>query len=97
MRMIDVQMVWDAADIVSKQPRGARSRTAEKHGVSRATITEAVKRVEAAFNVRLFAKARSDKEEPLTAPGRAFVDHGKTFLESFQLLRKLVQDAQNLD
>lgn len=95
VRMLDIQMVWDVAVATGSQPRGARRRAAEKHGVAPATITEAVRRVEDAFGVKLFNGEAGLHAEPLTVSGRAFVEHGALFLKTFQIFRKMLQQAED--
>lgn len=95
VRMLDIQMVWDVAVAVDSQSRGAQRRVAQKHGVAPATITEAMKRVENAFGVQLFNRGAGPDKEPLTAPGRAFVESGAIFLQTFQILRKMLQQAED--
>lgn len=93
VRMLDIQMVWDVVAAANEQARGARRRVAEKHGVAPATITEAIKRVEAAFAVRLFSSEPAVDADALSVHGRAFLEYGLTFLKAFQLMRKFVQEA----
>lgn len=90
VRLLDVQMVWDAVAAAKQKPRGARRRAAEKHAVAPATITEAVARFEDAMGVSLFSEA---ERGGLTAAGDAFLEHGATFLRTYQLLRKFLQEA----
>ena len=94
VRMVDIQMVWDTVIATIEKPRGARRRTAIKHGVVPATITEAIRRFEAAMDVMLFSDDPIEGSDPLTAHGYAFARHGSTFLDSYQILRKFVQNAE---
>lgn len=92
LRMLDIQMVSDAVAAVRACPRGARRRTARKHRVAPATITEAIKRVELAMGVQLFeATEDGGRSDVLSPAGRAFESVGRDFLENFQAFRKLVQ------
>ena len=92
VRLLDVQMVWDVVIAARERQRGARRRAAEKHEVAPATITAAVARLEDAMGVRLFQRDAPDGDT-LTAAGRAFSESGEDFLRSYQILRKILQEA----
>ncbi len=96
--MVDLQLALDVVLEAQRRPYGARHRAAIKRNVARSTVTAAIQRLELALGVSLFAASgdatpSSGKATVLTASGLVFAELAPAVLRSFELLRRIVQDA----